>query len=111
MSEDRTPVEVAAEAVAAARHEAKKQGLDTWPLADVARAAFGSVDVDELAVEIGRHDRYVEPFDGAYCHCGTALRDTTHPQWVETTNAEIQRMQDRHVAEAVKAWLTNGEGA
>jgi hypothetical protein len=99
MTDTETPIEAGARALRDGRHEAKKRGQDTWEFADMARAVFGSVDVEGLAGEINRHAPSDAPQapGGTECTCGDGAG-----AW------EDIEVADRHVAEAVKSWLTNG---
>jgi hypothetical protein len=103
MSEDeQTPVRVAAAAVN------RLPGANWLNSLRTARAAFGSVDVEGLAAEIGRH-WFLEPsreYGGAKrversCNCGRKLT----PQRFEWRHSQEMT---RHEAEAVIAWLTGG---
>lgn len=96
MSEDRTPVEVAAEAARAAV-EARAGHVSTRLAQEVALAVFGSVDVDGLAEVLRDHGNDGTRGGRFACACGSVF--------------SISNDRYAHQAEAVKAWLTNGEGA
>jgi hypothetical protein len=106
MSETKTPVEVATGAVESALMD--YDPVDWKDAPEIARAALGSVDVDGLAAEIGRH-WLLEPshaYGGARrvtrsCNCGRTLA----PQHFEWRHSQEMT---QHEAEAVKAWLTGG---
>ena len=108
MSETRTPVEVAAEVGPLAYTQAMTDPTVPHVWRHVVSTVFGSVDVDGLAAEIGRH-WLMEP-SGAYggprpversCNCGRVLA----PQYFEWRHSQEMT---QHEAEAVKAWLTGG---
>jgi len=90
---EQTPVRVAADAVN------RLPGANWLNSLRAARAAFGSIDVEGLAREINRHAPSDAPSvpGGSNCTCGDGPG-----AWEDIEDA------DRHVAEAVKAWLTGG---
>lgn len=116
MTDTETPIEAGARAL----HEKTYAGLDigSWDTRSArgrerfltdAQAVFGSVGVEGLAAEIGRH-WLLEP-SHAYgdarrvnrsCNCGRTLA----PQHFEWRHSQEMT---QHEAEAVKAWLLKGD--
>lgn len=94
MSEDRTPVEVAAEAV-------NRLPGATWLNGRRAvKVAFGSVDVDGMAGVLNDHPSIPWKSSPTGFICPTCRNDT-----IAGPNSPTHAT---HQAEAVKAWMTGG---
>lgn len=93
-----TPVEAAAQALALARHEAKKTPQTTWPWEDIARVALTvALSGDWLERVLGEHadftyvDTYPDPAHFV-CDCGHPFgyEDGAHAEWEAHLAAAIR---------------------